>query len=36
MPLTRAAKADPAKQEESSENDVDALTFMQTIIMSFV
>ena len=30
------AKADPAKQEESSENDVDALTFMQTIIMSFV
>ena len=32
----KAAKADPAKQEESSENDVDALTFMQTVIMSFV
>ena len=32
----RAAKADPAKQEESSENEVDALTFTQTVIMSFV
>ena len=32
----QGAKADPAKQEESSENDVDALTFMQTVIMSFV
>ena len=31
----KAAKADPAKQEESSENEVDALTFMQTVIMSF-
>ena len=29
----RAAKAEPAKQEEPSENDVDALTFMQTVIM---
>ena len=32
----RATKADPAKQEESSENEVDALTFTQTVIMSFV
>ena len=32
----KAAKADPAKQEESNENEVDALTFMQTVIMSFV
>ena len=32
----KAAKADPAKQEESSENEVDALTFMQTVVMSFV
>ena len=32
----KATKADPAKQEEARENDVDALTFMQTVIMSFV
>ena len=32
----RAAKAAPSKQEEPSEKDVDALTFMQTVIMSFV
>ena len=31
-----AAKTAPSKQEEPSEKDVDALTFMQTIIMSFV
>ena len=31
-----AAKAAPSKREESSEKDVDALTFMQTVIMSFV
>ena len=31
-----AAKATPNKQEEPSEKDVDALTFMQTVIMSFV
>ena len=33
---TTEAKADPAKQENTSENEVDALTFMQTVIMSFV
>ena len=32
----KAAETDPAKQEESNENEVDALTFMQTVIMSFV
>ena len=32
----KAAKANLAKQEESNENEVDALTFMQTVIMSFV
>ena len=31
-----AAKAALSKQEESGEKDVDALTFMQTVIMSFV
>ena len=31
-----AAKTTPRKQEESSEKDVDALTFTQTVIMSFV
>ena len=31
-----AAKAAPSKQEEPSEKDVDALTFVQTVIMSFV
>ena len=30
------AKTDPAKQEDANENEVDALTFMQTGIMSFV
>ena len=30
-----AAKATPSEQEELSEKDVDALTFMQTVIMSF-
>ena len=30
----RAATAAPSKQEEPSEKDVDALTFMQTVIMS--
>ena len=33
---SRTTKPDPAKQEDASENDVDALTFMQTVIMSFV
>ena len=33
---TTEAKADPAKQEVAIENEVDALTFMQTVIMSFV
>ena len=32
----RTTKADPTEQEETSENDVDAFTFMQTVIMSFV
>ena len=32
----RAAKAAPSKQEEPSEKDVDALTFMQAVIMPFV
>ena len=32
----RAAKAAPSQQEEPSEKDVDALTFMQAVIMSFV
>ena len=36
LKLAKAAKAAPAKQEESSENEVDALTFMQTVVMSFV
>ena len=31
-----AAKTTPSKQEEPSEKDVDALTFMRTVIMSFV
>ena len=26
----------PAKQEDADENEVDALTFMQTVIMSFL
>ena len=30
------AKTDPAKQEDIVENEVDALTFLQTVIMSFV
>ena len=30
------AKTDPAKQEDANEDAVDALTFMQTVIMSFV
>ena len=29
------AKVDPAKQENTKENPVDALTFMQTVVMSF-
>ena len=33
---TSAAKAAQTKHEESGEKDVDALTFMQTVIMSFV
>ena len=32
----RATTAAPSKQEEPSEKDVEALTFMQTVIMSFV
>ena len=31
----KAAKTAPSKQEEPCEKDVDALTFMQTVIMSF-
>ena len=31
----KETKTDPAKQEELNENEVDALTFMQTVIMSF-
>ena len=34
--IASAAKAALTKQEKSSEKDVDALTFMQTVIMSFV
>ena len=30
------ARADPTKQEPTAENQVDALTFTQTVIMSFV
>ena len=30
------AKTDPAKQEDTIESEVDALTFMQAVIMSFV
>ena len=30
------AKTDPAKQEDTNESEVEALTFMQTVIMSFV
>ena len=34
--IASAAKAALTKQEKSSEKDVDALTFMQTVVMSFV
>ena len=34
--MASAAKAVLTKQDKSSEKDVDALTFMQTVVMSFV
>ena len=34
--MASAARAALTKQEKSSEKDVDALTFMQTVVMSFV
>ena len=34
--IANAARAALSKQEKSSEKDVDALTFMQTVVMSFV